>query len=222
MGWKVAMTLHRTTLAIAIAVSLVVFGALSGIVIDQIRFNRHRMAVLKPPEDALTHRNQMLMKLELATNGRHPAFEAEWRQSLEDIDDAWQTANPGRAVAAWHDAYRVAVRTGRWDAMIDVGDAALRVGAVSEFREAPDAAARRSYLTALFRARGQASLDGVLRACQGFALLGDVSVVQQCIGIGHELAKTDPVADGHVAAFARQFTSHPAVAVDEATITPGL
>jgi len=62
----------------------------------------------------------------------------------------------------------------------------------------------------------------VLRACQGFALLGDVSVVQQCIGIGHELAKTDPVADGHVAAFARQFTSHPAVAVDEATITPGL
>jgi|GEM_PF-1633005 hypothetical protein len=216
------MTFRRTALAISITTGLVAVGVLGGVVIDRMRFDRHRMTVLKPYEDALMRRNQTLMKLELATNGRHPAFDAQWRQALQDIDDAWQTANPGRAVAAWHDAYRAAVRTGRWDAMIDVGDAALRVGPVSEFRDAPDAMARRSYLIALFRARAQASLDGVLRACEGFALLGDLPVVKQCIGIGHELAKTDPAADRRVVAFANQFESHPAVAVEYATATPGL
>jgi len=138
------MTFRRTTLAISIATGLVTSGVLGGVVIDRICFDRHRMTVLKPYEDALMRRNQTLMKLELATNGRHPAFDAQWQQVLQDVDDAWQTANPRRAVAAWHDAYRAAVRTGRWDAMIDVGDAALRVGPVPEFREAPDAAARRS------------------------------------------------------------------------------
>jgi len=216
------MTLRRTTLAISIATGLVGVGVLGGVVIDRMRFDRHRMAVLKPYEDALMRRNQMLMRLELATNGRHPAFDAQWRQALQDIDDAWQTANPGRAAAAWRDAYRAAVRSGRWDAMIDVGDAALRVGPVSEFRDAPDAMARRSYLIALFRARAEASPDGVLRACEGFALLGDLPVVKQCIGISHALAKSDPVADGRVVAFAKRFELNPAMAVEPATATPGL
>jgi hypothetical protein len=106
--------------------------------------------------------------------------------------------------------------------MIDVGDAALRVGPIPEFRDAPDAAARRSYLTALFRARGQGSLDGILRACQGFALLGDTPVVHQCIGIGHDVARTDPVADGRVTAFAHQLVSHSVVSVDQGAAEPGL
>jgi len=217
-----AMILRRTVLAVSIGVGLVLFGVLSGIVIDRLRFDRQRAAVLKPYEDALRGRNEVLMRLELATNGRHPAFDAQWRRSLQDVDDARQTGSSGRAVAAWRDAYGAALRSGRWDAMIDVGDAALRVGAVPEFRESPDAAARRSYLTALFLARGQASVDGVLSACRGFALLGDVAVVRQCIEIGHELAKSDPVAGGRVAAFAGRFMSHPVVAVDKAAAEPGL
>ena len=158
-----AMFLRRIILTASIGVGLMVLGMLSGVVIDQLRFEHQRQAVLKPYEDALL------------------------RRSLQDIDDARETGNPGRAVAAWRGAYAAAVRSGRWDAMTDVGDAALRVGPVPEFRETPRAAARRSYLTALFRARGQRSIDGVLRACQGFALLGDVAVVQQCVRIGQEL-----------------------------------
>jgi hypothetical protein len=185
-----AIALRRTMLGVSIGVGLVIFGVLSGIVIDRFRFDRQRAAVLKPYEDALRGRNAVLMKLELATNGRHPAFDAQWRRSLQNIDDARQTGNSGRAVTAWRDAYGAAVRSGRWDAMIDVGDAALRVGPVPEFREPPDAAARRSYLTALFRARGQGAVDGILSACRGFALLGDVAVVKQCIEVGHEVTKS--------------------------------
>ena len=216
-----ATTLRRIVIAISLGVGLLVFGVLIGIAIDQMRFDRHRAAVLKPYEDALRHRNEALMSLELATTGRHRSFETQWRQSLEDIDNARQTGNPGRAVAAWREAYRAAVRTGRWDTMIDVGDAALRVGAVPGLREPPEAAARRSYLPALVRARGQRSLEGILRACEGFALLGDMPVVQQCLAMGHETAKSDPVADARVTAFARRFIAQPVVAAEPAPLEPG-
>jgi len=46
--------------------------------------------------------------------------------------------------------------------------------------------------------------------------------VKQCIGIGRDLAKTDPAADGRVVAFAKRLESNPAVAVEPATATPGL
>jgi hypothetical protein len=69
-------TLRRTLLAIAIGVGLVVLGVLSGIAIDHMRFDRQRAAVLKPYEDALRRRNEVLMNVELATNGRHRSFEA--------------------------------------------------------------------------------------------------------------------------------------------------
>ena len=208
------MTLYRTTRVAAIGAGLIVFGMLSGVAFDQIRFDRRREALLRPYEEALTRRNQELMKLELATNGRHPAFEARWRQLVQDIDNAAQAGNPRRAVAAWREAHAEAVRSGRWPDMADVGDAALRVGAVAEFGESPQAAARRSYLTVLFRARAERSLDGVLRACQGFAFLGDRSVVQQCIRVAYEVAGTDTVARGRVIAFTGEFLPHPLVAAD--------
>src|SRR5689334_13511762 len=105
-----ATTLRRLVIAISIGVGLLVFGVVSGIAIDQMRFDRQRAAVLKPYEDALRHRNEVLMGLELATTGRHRSFETQWQQSLQDIDNARQTGNPRRAVAAWRDAYGAAVR----------------------------------------------------------------------------------------------------------------
>ena len=208
------MTLYRTTRVVSIGAGLVAFGMLSGVAFDEILSERRREAVLKPYEEALTRRNQERMKLELASNGRHPAFEARWRQLVQDIDDAGQTGNPRGAVTAWREAYAEAVRSGRWNEMVDVGDAALRVGPVAEFRETPPAAARRSYLTALFRARAERSLDGVLRACQGFVLLGDVAVVQQCIGMAHEVAGAHTEARERVVAFAAGLKAHQVEAVD--------
>jgi hypothetical protein len=42
-------------------------------------------------------------------------------------------------------------------------------------------AARRAYLTALFRARGERSLPGVLSAAEGFKALGDREVVERAL-----------------------------------------
>jgi hypothetical protein len=184
----------RVLLSAAICATLLSLGVLGGILLDRVHAQHERDAVMAPYRNALRERNQMLMSLELEANGRHPAFAAEWTATLARIDDGLHAGDPGLAVAAWRDAYREAVKSGRWDAMADVGDAALRIGDVREFRETPQAAARKSYLTALFRARASASLEGVLRVADGFTALGDDAVVRECLRIGDDLAGGD--ADG--------------------------
>jgi hypothetical protein len=53
-------------------------------------------------------------------------------------------------------------------------------------------AARRAYLTMLFRARGERSMVGVLSAAEGFKALGDREVVERALAIA---AALDPDAD---------------------------
>jgi hypothetical protein len=50
--------------------------------------------------------------------------------------------------------------------------------------------ARQAYLTALFRARDEGSMDGVLRAAWAFADLGDREVVDGALRIADRLAAT--------------------------------
>jgi hypothetical protein len=52
---------------------------------------------------------------------------------------------------------------------------------------AADAARRRAYLTALFRARGERSLIGVLSAAEGFKALGDREVVERALEMAARL-----------------------------------
>ncbi|HEY3065387.1 MAG TPA: hypothetical protein VGL09_06315 [Methylomirabilota bacterium] len=188
------MTAPRFVLSAAICAGLLGLGVLGGILLDRIQAQQEREAVLGPYRNALTQRNRTLMKLELEAGGRHPAFAARWAATVAHIDDALRAGDPGVAVAAWRDAYREAVKSGRWDAMADVGDAALRIGEVREFRESPQAAARKSYLTALFRARAAGSLDGILRVADGFTALGDESVVRECLRVADGVVGSD--ADG--------------------------
>ena len=60
------------------------------------------------------------------------------------------------------------------------------------------ASARANYLFALFRARDQGSLDGVLQAADAFSRLGDASVVRQALVVARDLAGGDPVAHARV------------------------
>ena len=88
-----------------------------------------------------------------------------------------------RAVLAWWDAYGLALRSRRWDAMATVGDAALEVDALMN----PDgprvpgfrAEARQAYLAALFRARAARASDGIERVANAFAALGDHEVAER-------------------------------------------
>ena len=62
-------------------------------------------------------------------------------------------------------------RPSSWEAVLRIGDDARARGDAG--------AARRAYLTTLFRARGERSLLGVLSAAEGFHALGDREVVEQ-------------------------------------------
>src|SRR5439155_25255463 len=75
-----------------------------------------------------------------------------------------------------------------WNSMTDVGNATVRLSRGAGPGRALDPEARRAYLDALFRARSQASLDGVLRVTQAFAALGDHAVTRQAFVIGYALA----------------------------------
>ena len=55
-------------------------------------------------------------------------------------------------------------------------------------RQPWEADARQAYLGALFRARAEASLDGVLRATEAFATLGDRDVAEEGLRIAESVA----------------------------------
>lgn len=91
----------------------------------------------------------------------------------------------GRSVASLESPRPVA-----WEVSLRTGDEARARG------DAP--AARRAYLTALFRARRDRSLTGVVRAAEGFEALGDREVVEQALKVAAEMSAKD--GDGAVAA----------------------
>lgn len=71
-------------------------------------------------------------------------------------------------------------RPANWQVLVQAGDAARVRGDVP--------AARRAYLRALFRARGERSTLGVLQAAEGFKTLGDSEVVEQALRIAMALS----------------------------------
>ena len=113
--------------------------------------------------------------------------QAPWTSHLEAMDTAITTNNASGAVLAWRHAYAAALDQPGWRGLVDVAGAALRIGAIPGFRKAAESRARESYWTALFRARRQGSLNGVLDAAGRFGTLGDRCVVEQCIRIAERL-----------------------------------
>ena len=64
----------------------------------------------------------------------------------------------------------------------------MRIGELAAARGVGRAEARGLYLRALFQARAQSSLDGVLRVTEAFAGLGDADVVEQGLRVARQLA----------------------------------
>lgn len=130
--------------------------------------------------------------------------EAPWVPYLHRLDEAVASGNVSAGERALHEAYTAALGSRRWEGMIEVGHAYLRIGDASGSRRAAAAKARQSYLTGLFRARQQGSVDGVLLAAEGFHDLGDREVVLQCLRIAEHLATT--ADDGGALARIRAFS----------------
>ncbi len=88
--------------------------------------------------------------------------------------------------------------------MVATGDTYRVLGARAGFRAASVAKARQAYLTALFRARSEGSVEGVLRTAERFAELGDRGVVERCIRVAQRV--TEQSRDPQAAEYARAFT----------------
>lgn len=115
-----------------------------------------------------------------------------WRLHLRTVDAALARGDISRAVRAWHDGYVTALASRRWESLIDVGGAYLRLGEITRMRKASEPKARQLYLAAFFRARQAGSIEGVLRAAESFAALGDRDVAEQCLRAADRLAGNVP------------------------------
>ncbi len=127
-----------------------------------------------------------------------PKADTPWASPLRDMDQAIGRGDIASAVAARNEAYRAAIASRRWEGFLAAGDAILRLGEMTQSRSTAEPEARRLYLSALFRARGKQSLDGVLLATEAFSRFGDRDVVEQGLRMARDLAGSDPEAQARV------------------------
>jgi hypothetical protein len=143
-----------------------------------------------------------------------PSAEAggpDWAVQVQAMDEALARHDAAAAQATWREAYAAAHASREWPGMISVGDAAMRLGRATGTVAVAESRARRVYLTALFRARRHASLDGVLAAGEAFGRLGDREVVKQALAVATDMAKRsgDDLAERRVQAFRSQWVARP-------------
>jgi hypothetical protein len=143
-----------------------------------------------------------------------PKQDTSWVSSLREMDQAIARGDVMAAAAARRETYRAAIASRTWEGFLAAGDAVIRLGEATQNRSAAEPDARRLYLAALFRARSQYSLDGVLEATEAFARLGDRDVVAQGLSIAVDLAGSDPAAHARVRGVADR-SSREAVAAGE-------
>jgi len=132
------------------------------------------------------------------TGNPAPKRGTSWVSSLSEMDQAIARGDLMAAAAARREAYRSAIANRTWEGFLAAGDAVLRLGEATQSRGAAEPDARRLYLAALFRARSEDSLDGVLLATEAFARLRDRDVVAQGLSIALDLAGSDPAARARV------------------------
>jgi hypothetical protein len=124
------------------------------------------------------------------------ADDAPWVPALQQMDEAIARKDVNGAVFAFQSAYGAALGSRRWQGMVDVGDAALRLPAVAPPPKSTVTKARQLYLTALFRARAERSLEGVLRVAEAFADIGDARLAAQSLAVARAVADAADDTDG--------------------------
>jgi hypothetical protein len=117
-----------------------------------------------------------------------------WAVPVRTMDRALTAGDLSAAERAWHEAYVAALGARRWEGMLAVGDAALRLGEVIRGPRVAVTQAREAYLGALFRARDRRSLDGVLRTAEAFDRMGDVELADRARSVADILVSRGQVA----------------------------
>lgn|SRR5262245_8809129 len=132
-----------------------------------------------------------------------------WRAQLQRVDAALARNDLAGAEMLWRKAFAAALKSRHWEGMVAVGDAYRRLGERAGFGNVSEGKAREMYRTALFRARSEGSVEGVLRAAQGFAELGDSAAVEQCIHVARGVAAQarDPRDEERIRGFAERWAA---------------
>jgi hypothetical protein len=110
------------------------------------------------------------------------------------VEAALKRGDHSTALRSTQAAHRRASREGRWEALIEVGDAYYRIADQTGAPQAAGHKTREAYRAALQSARRAESLDGVLRAAEAFAQLGDADDVELSLGVARSLAGSDAEA----------------------------
>ena len=125
----------------------------------------------------------------------------EWSLYRDHAERALAAGDVNRALRAWHDGYALALSSREWEPMAEMGDLYMRIGRVTDGLSSSRPTVRRAYLTALVRARRDRSIEGVLRAGEGFMRLGDEEMSRVCLVLAGQItpdvgygssAKPDP------------------------------
>ncbi|PYN86452.1 MAG: hypothetical protein DMD87_18655 [Candidatus Rokuibacteriota bacterium] len=132
-----------------------------------------------------------------------------WQARLLKVEQAMARGDFAEAETLWREAYAAALKSRHWEGVIATGDTYRALGARAGFRAASVSKARQAYLTALFRARSEGSLAGVLITAERFAELGDREVVERCISVARKVAaqSRDPYAGEHLRAFTERWAA---------------
>ena len=120
------------------------------------------------------------------------AAEAPAYVHYQRADEALAAGNVVRAVQHWREGHAVTMASRRWEGLVEAGDLYRRIGARGGFHADAVTRARDCYVTALLRARGERSLDGVLRATDALGDLGDDAIVERGLEIARHMAASDP------------------------------
>jgi hypothetical protein len=121
----------------------------------------------------------------MTTNDVDP--DEAWAYHLMQIDEALAAGAMSHAFYEWHEAHGEAFRSGRWEALAAVGDAATRIDAAAGSAVGFRADARRVYLAALVKARAEHSAVGVRRVAEALSKLGDDALAAHARRVAQEL-----------------------------------
>lgn len=113
-----------------------------------------------------------------------------WAAYIEAVDGSLARGNLSAAIFSWRDAYGEAWRSRRWEALADVGDAAVRIDRASSANQSFRPEARRAYQEAVVRARAVRADEGLRRVADSFSALGDTATAEQV----RAMATTTPSA----------------------------
>lgn len=111
---------------------------------------------------------------------------------LEERDGSLAMLDRSGVMRAWNESWDAALTSRRWDALIAVGDDALRLGDLDGAPETARANARLAYRAALIRARASHSVEGTLRVADAFANIGDFDAAEAALRVARQLVASNP------------------------------